>query len=633
MSRDKKIKIKSMFIFIFFVLSGIGIITKLYHLQIKDHERFDERALNQYEGKVYKYANRGNIFDRNMRPLAVNVKVKSVYAHPDKIQNHMRTAGTVSSILDLPKIEIRKKLKQKLPFVYIKRKINPDEYNKLKNKNLSGIHFSTEYKRFYPKMELASKTIGFAGMDNQGLSGIEYYFDDYLSNGGKWVRFKKDRRGRSVDLVGNETDYLPEGSNIVLTIDEVLQYHAFKAVQKKVIETKAKRGIAIVMEPNTGEVLAMAEYPSFNANLSKRYTLQQRKNRAVSDAFEPGSTFKLILASAALEEKIAQPKDIFFCEDGVFDIGGIVIHEANRKKYRWLTLTEIITKSSNIGSVKIARHLGESKFYEYIKKFGFGEITGINLPGEATGITRDLSQWKKVSLGSISIGHEISTTPLQLVTAVSAIANGGYLMKPTIVKQAVHEGKIIKSFSPEIVREVLSQKTVQAMKEILTQAVNYGTGKKASIPGYLVGGKTGTAQKIDPDTKKYSANNYVASFVGFVPVENPKLTILVMIDEPRGIHWGGIVAAPVFREIAKKALRHLNVPSEMNRIYTLPTKSNKSNKSNKGNKSNHSILNAGLMTNFFHDNINLNIRKNVDKFLSRVITGLKNHYWEKDKNA
>jgi membrane peptidoglycan carboxypeptidase len=206
-------------------------------------------------------------------------------------------------------------------------------------------------------------------------------------------------------------------------------------------------------------------------------------------------------------------------------------------------------------------------------------------------------------------------------------------MKPTIVKQAVHEGKIIKSFSPEIVREVLSQKTVQAMKEILTQAVNYGTGKKASIPGYLVGGKTGTAQKIDPDTKKYSANNYVASFVGFVPVENPKLTILVMIDEPRGIHWGGIVAAPVFREIAKKALRHLNVPSEMNRIYTLPTKSNKSNKSNKGNKSNHSILNAGLMTNFFHDNINLNIRKNVDKFLSRVITGLKNHYWEKDKNA
>ncbi len=624
MRRDKKIKIKIIFIFIFFVFSGIGIIAKLYHLQIKDHERFDERALNQYTGKVYKYSNRGNIFDRNMRPLAVNVEVKSVYAHPDKIQNRVRTAGTVSSILDLPIKEVRKKLKQKLPFVYIKRKVNPDEYIKLKNKNLSGIHFSTEYKRFYPKMELASRTIGFAGMDNQGLSGIEYYFDDYLSHGGKWVRFQKDRRGRSVDLVGNETEYLPKGSNIVLTIDEVLQYHAFKAVQKKVIETKAKRGIAIIMEPDTGEVLAMAEYPSFNANLFKRYTLQQRKNRAVADTFEPGSTFKLILASAALEEKIAQPKDIFFCEDGVFDIGGILIHEANRKKYRWLTLTEIITKSSNIGAVKIAQRLGESKFYEYIKKFGFGEMTGVSLPGEAAGIVRDPSQWTKVSIGSMSIGQEISTTPLQLVTAFSVIANGGHLMKPTIVKQAVHEGKIIKRFSPKIVRKVLSPETVQTMKKILAQAVNHGTGKNASVPGYLVGGKTGTAQKIDPYTKKYSDDNYVASFVGFVPVKNPKMTILVMIDEPRGVHWGGSVAAPVFREIAKKALRHLNVPSRRNRIYSLSTKSDKSN---------HSRLNAGLDINSLHNNINFKIRENVDKFFGRVIARFKNHYWENDKNV
>tara|TARA_B100000315_G_scaffold235312_1_gene250126 strand:+ start:5397 stop:7271 length:1875 start_codon:yes stop_codon:yes gene_type:complete len=624
LNRDKKIKIKIIFIFIFFVFSGIGIITKLYHLQIKGQGRFNERALNQYKGKVYKYTNRGNIFDRNMRPLAVNVKVKSVYAHPDKIQNHLRTARTVSSVLDLPKKEIRKKLKKKLPFVYIKRKINPDEYNKLKNKNLSGIYFSTEYKRFYPKMELASRTIGFAGMDNQGLSGIEYYFDDYLSHGGKWVRFQKDRRGRNVDLVGNETDHVPEGRNVVLTIDEVLQYHAFKAVKEKVIQKKAKRGIAIIMEPNTGEVLAMAEYPSFNANLSKRYTLQQRKNRAVSDTFEPGSTFKIILASAALEEKVALPKDIFFCEEGVFDIGGILIHEANRKKYRWLTLTEIITKSSNIGAVKIARRLGESKFYEYIKKFGFGEITGINLPGEATGIVRDPSQWTKVSIGSMSIGQEVSSTPLQLVSAVSAIANGGYLIKPTIVKQAVHEGKIIKSFSPEIVRKVLSPETVKIMKEILTRAVIYGTGKNAAIPGYSVGGKTGTAQKIDPDTKRYSANNYVASFVGFVPVENPKLTILVMIDEPRGIYWGGSVAAPVFREIAKKALRHLNVPSGMNRTFTLSTKSDKSNQGR---------LNAGLEINSVQSNINLKIRKSIDEFLGRVIAGLKNHYWEKDKNA
>jgi len=224
----------------------------------------------------------------------------------------------------------------------------------------------------------------------------------------------------------------------------------------------------------------------------------------------------------------------------------------------------------------------------------------------------------------MSIGQEISSTPLQLATAVSVIANGGYLMKPTIVKQAVHEGKIIKNFSPEIVREVLSRETVQSMKEILTQAVNYGTGKKAAIPGYLVGGKTGTAQKIDPDTKKYSANNYVASFVGFVPVENPKLTILVIIDEPRGVYWGGSVAAPVFREIAKKALRHLNVPSEMNRIYTVATKSEKRS---------HGGVNAGLEINSLHNNRNLKIRESIDKFLGRIIAGLKNHYWENDKNA
>lgn len=624
MSRDKKIKIKIIVIFVFFVFSGIGIITKLYQLQIKNHEQFDERALNQYKGKVYKYSNRGNIFDRNMRPLAINVKVKSVYAHPDKIQNYRRTAETVSSILGLPKKEIRKKLKQKSPFVYIKRKINPDEYNKLKDKNLPGIHFATEYKRFYPKMELASRTIGFSGMDNQGLSGIEYFFDDYLSQDGKWVRFQKDRRGRSIDLDGHETDSLPEGSNIILTIDEVLQYHAFKAVQEKVIQTKAKRGIAIIMEPNTGEVLAMAEYPSFNANLFKNYSSHQTKNRAISDTFEPGSTFKLVLASAALEEKVAQPKDIFFCEEGVFDIGGIVIHEANRKKYRWLTFTEIITKSSNIGAVKIAQHLGESKFYEYIKKFGFGEITGINLPGEATGIVRDPSKWTKVSIGSISIGQEISTTPLQMAAAVSVIANGGYLMKPMIVKRAVHEGKIIKSFSPKIVRKVLSPDTVQTMKEILREAVNHGTGKNAAIPGYSVGGKTGTAQKINPDTKRYSANNYVASFVGFVPVENPRFTIVVMIDEPRGVYWGGSVAAPVFRKIAKKALRYLNVPSEMNHLYAFSTNSDEGSDSE---------ANTDSKLNTSHKKNNSKIRQSIDEFFGRFFAGLRKHYLEADENV
>ena len=624
MNQEKKTKIKIILLFIFFAFVSIGIITKLYLLQIKNHDQFDQRALNQYKGQVYKYSNRGDIFDRNMLPLAINVKVKSVYAKPDKIQNHRRTAGTVSSILGLSKKEAKKKLKQQAPFVYIKRKITPNEYNKLKDKNLPGIHFSTEYKRFYPKMELGARIIGFAGIDNQGLSGIEYYFDDYLSQGGKWVRFQKDRRGRNLDLAGNNPDYFPEGSSLILTIDETLQYYAFKAVQKKVLETKAKRGISIVMDPNTGEILAMVEYPSYNANLYQKYSLQQTKNRAISDAFEPGSTFKLILASAALEEKIAQPKDIFFCENGVFDIGGIKIHEANNKKYRWLTLTEIISKSSNIGAVKIAHRLGELKFYEHIRNFGFGEKTDINLPGEATGIVREPSKWTKVSIGSISIGQEISTTPLQLVTAVSAIANGGYLMKPMITRQVIHDGKVIKRFSPEIVRKVVSPETVQSMKKILANVVEHGTGRKAAISGYTAGGKTGTAQKIDPDTKKYSSDNYVASFVGFVPVEKPRLAILVLIDEPQGLYWGGSVAAPVFREIGKKALSLLNVPSGKNRLYALSLKKDKDN---------HRRLNASLELNPAHNGVNWKIRKSIDKFLGRVIAGLKNRYWDKDKSA
>ncbi len=565
---ETKIKIIGMLAILF--LCGAGIITKLYFLQIKNHQQFDKKALNQYKGRIYENTNRGNIFDRNYRQLAINVSVKSVYANPDKIQNRESTIRTISSILSMPKKEVRKKLYKKAPFVYLKRKINPSEYKKLKSQHLPGVEFFTEYKRFYPKMELVAKTIGFAGIDNQGLSGIEYSFDEYLSEGGKWVRYQKDRHGRSVELASEDPSSFPEGSDLVLTIDEVLQYHALKAVQKKVIETGAARGLSIVMRPNTGEILALAQYPTLNANSYLRHSFQKTKNWIISDAFEPGSTFKPILASAALEEKTAQPKDIFFGENGAIEIGGVVIHEANNKKYRWLTFTEIIVKSSNIGAIKIGLDLGKEEFHKYIKKFGFGEKTGVHLPGEITGIVRKPSKWSKVSIGSISIGQEISTTPLQLITAYSAIANDGYLMKPLIVKQVIHDGKIIKKFPTKIVRKVISSDTAKTMKKILAQAIQYGTGKKGAIEGYNAGGKTGTAQKIDPETKKYSSDKFVASFVGFVPVENPELAILVIIDEPQGIYWGGSVAAPVFREIGKKALRYLKAPSNENRVYSMP---------------------------------------------------------------
>lgn len=622
MIQEKGIKIKIVSVLIFFILCGTGIIIKLYLLQVKNHQQLDEKALNQYKGRFFEYSNRGNIFDRNMRELAINVRVKSVYANPDKIQNRELTVRKVSSILGLSKKEVRKKLKQKKSFVYIKRKITPAEYKKLKQKKLPGIQFTTEYKRFYPKMELTARTIGFAGIDNQGLSGIEYSFDDYLSEGGNWVRYQKDRRGRSVELVRDDSAFFPEGSDLVLTIDEVLQYYASKAIQEKVIQTGAKRGLSIIMQPNTGEILALAEYPSYNANLHQKYSAQQSKNWGISDSFEPGSTFKIFLASAALEEKIVQPQDIFFCENGVFDIGGIVIHEANGKKYRWLTFTEIISKSSNIGAVKIGRRLGKEKFYKYIKKFGFGEKTGIDLPGEAAGLVREPSKWSTVSLGSISMGQEISLTPLQLAVAVSAIGNGGNLVKPLIVKQVIHNSRVVKNISLKIVRKVLSSETVKTMKEILAHIVEYGTGKKAAIAGYTVGGKTGTAQKIDPATKKYSSEKYVASFVGFVPIENPEITIVVIIDEPQGVYWGGSVAAPVFREIGEKALRYLKIPSKMNRVYSVPVNA-------------YNGMQRKLNTEFeFHsvsNENNSNQHQGVDKVLDRLIAGLKKYYWEADK--
>lgn len=591
-------------------------------LQIKDHYLLDEKALSQYKGRFFEHSNRGNIFDRNMRELAINIRVKSVFANPDEVQNHELTARKISSILGLPKKEVRKKLKQKKSFVYIKRKITPAEYKKLKQKKLPGIQFTTEYKRFYPKMELNARTIGFAGIDNRGLGGIEYSFDNYLSEGGNWVRYQKDRRGRSVELVRDDSAFFPEGSNLILTIDEVLQYYASKAIREKVIQTGARRGLSIIMQTNTGEILAMAEYPSYNANLYQKYSAQQSKNWGISDSFEPGSTFKIILAAAALEEKIARPQDIFFCENGVFDIGGIVIHEANGKKYRWLTFTEIISKSSNIGAVKIGRRLGKEKFYKYIKKFGFGEKTGIDLPGEATGLVREPSKWSAVSLGSISMGQELSVTPLQLAAAVSAIGNGGNLVKPLIVKQVIHNGRVIKNISPKIVRRVLSSETANTMKEILADIIDHGTGKKAAITGYTVGGKTGTAQKIDPVTKKYSSEKYVASFVGFVPLENPEITIVVIIDEPQGIYWGGSIAAPVFREIGEKALRYLKVPSKMNRVYTVPVNAYNGMKRK---------LNRELKFNSVSNENNSDRHQGVDKVLDWFIAGLKKYYWEVDK--
>jgi len=315
------------------------------------------------------------------------------------------------------------------------------------------------------------------------------------------------------------------------------------------------------MDPYTGEILAMADQPQFNPNSFGQYKERDWRNRGVTDSFEPGSTFKMILTAAAIEEKIANQNDIFFCENGEYEIGGRVIHEANDHKYKWLTLKEIVGKSSNIGVIKVAQRLGAKNFYDYILKFGIGSKTNINLPGESAGKVRDIKEWSGVSLASISFGQEVSVTPLQLITAVSAIANGGILMKPYAIKAVEKDGMLANEFKPEVVRRVISEKTSRELSEILEYTVRYGTGQKAILEGYDVAGKTGTAQKASPDKKGYSEDKFISSFIGYVPSRNPRIAILVIIDEPEGVAWGGEVAAPAFREIARQSLRYLKVPA------------------------------------------------------------------------
>ena len=355
----------------------------------------------------------------------------------------------------------------------------------------------------------------------------------------------------------------------MLTLDEVIQFIAEYHLTKQVEKYKADSGMAVVMDPNSGEIYAMANVPQFNPNNYNKFAPETRKNNIVVSSYEPGSIFKPIVAAAALDKGIAQPHDKFFCENGSFKIGGKNIGEASGHKFGSLSVQEIIAKSSNIGAIKIAQKLGKDSFYEYIRKFGFGEKANIRLPGVSSGLLGKRNNWNERSLASISFGQEIAVTPLQMVVALSAIANGGILMEPHITKALMRDGKIIKENKPKKIRRVISEKTSQQMMEILKLVVESGTGKKAAIEGFEVAGKTGTAQKYIAEIQSYSKTEFISSFIGYAPAHAPRLAILVMIDNPKGLHWGGVVAAPVFLEIAKKSLRHLNVPSSKEPVFIL----------------------------------------------------------------
>jgi cell division protein FtsI (penicillin-binding protein 3) len=560
-----RLKVVSVMLFLF----GAALISRLAYLQIIQHDILVAKSEKQYLSTVQTHFGRGVIYDRNLNELARNVEVESVYVNPSEILDPKSVARILSTTLNLNRDQVYKKISSKKHFVWIKRKGSLTEIAKLKKAGLSGVEFITEQKRFYPKRELAASVLGFVGMDNQGLAGIEHSYQSKLK--GITVRkvMERDARGKNIQLHEDLRDSNPNGYDLALTLDEVIQFTTEYHLKKQVEKFKADSGMAVVMDPYTGEIYAMANVPQFNPNLYGAFSSKVWKNKIIASSYEPGSIFKPIVAAAALDMGLSRPQDIFFCENGMLKIGKVNIGEASDHKYGWLSMRDIIAKSSNIGAIKIAQQVGKKHFYEYIRKFGFGEKSGLSLPGESAGQLKGPEKWTELSLASISFGHEIAATPLQMVSALAAIANGGNLMAPHISHALIKNGQVVKQFKPEKIRRVISEKTSRQLIEVLKSVVKTGTGKKAALEGYDVAGKTGTAQKYNMQTQSYSKTEFVSSFIGFAPADSPRLVILVMIDNPKGLHWGSVVAAPVFQQIAKKALRYLNVPSSKERVFIL----------------------------------------------------------------
>ncbi|HEB71422.1 MAG TPA: penicillin-binding protein 2 [Nitrospirae bacterium] len=560
---------------------GFGAITvRLAQLTMFSDERVAEFSAKQRFRSIKLHMPRGMIFDRNMNELAVSVKLRSVYANPRRIDDPRSTARALAKNIE-PKSHSRQnrlytKLVKKIKaskdkyFIWVKRKVSPETYARIRKEKIRGVGFVKESKRFYPKRDIAAKLIGFCGIDNQGLYGLEYYYDDVIHPVDSRSIVRKDALGRPISTPGALS--LPNVTapyDLVLTIDERVQYITEKALERQTLASRAKGGVAIVMNPNTGEILAMAEQPKFNPNNYQRYKSGSWKSQAVSQAFEPGSTFKVFVAAAALEEKEAAPTEIINCENGRYTVGGKTFREALNHRYKMLTVTDVIAKSSNIGAIKIAERLGPRRLKYYLSQFGFGARTNVDLPGESAGLLRGTKAWSRTSLPSISFGQEVAVTPIQLATGISVLANGGYLVQPRLAKALMRGGKVIRKIETKVVRKILSESTVKSITNMMTQVVESGTGRMASVPGFTVAGKTGTAQKIDPATGSYSDDKFLSSFVGFFPAEKPRLVIIVMIDEPEGVVWGGAVAGPVFAEIASRSARILRIPGSETEIYEI----------------------------------------------------------------
>jgi len=557
----KKIRLRIVAVSMFFLLLFLMIGARAFELHLTDNQKLTSLAKNQYQRKVVVAPKRGTIMDTNGDTLAIDIQVASVYASPNLIEDPKAFAHTLSPVIGMPEDKILERVDdKKKKFVWLKRRLNEEESSKVKAVKLTGMGTLPEYKRFYPNGMLGANLLGAVGYDAEALSGLEMAQDDLLKSADPPKLIEQDAKGRSYApfaLMGLEH---PNG--VVLTLDKTIQYLAERELKAATDKHKAAGGVAVVMDVHTGAILGMAVQPTFDPNDYSKYEPSSWRNRAVTDIFEPGSIFKAVTASIALETGTFDLHKTLFCENGAMKIGKYTIHDTHA--HGSLTLSDIIKYSSNICSYKLAQMVGAKRFYDMVRNFGFGQKSGVEIPGEVSGLMASKNNLGALQLGTMAFGQGISTTPIQIATAYAAVANGGFLMKPYILKE-VRDSKdvVMKSYGPQVLRRVISEETSKSVARLLQTVVEKGgTGTEAKLDEYQVAGKTGTAQKVSPGGHGYAKNKYVASFVGFAPARDPRLVVLVSIDEPKGDYYGGLVSAPAFREIMGQSLAYLKTPPD-----------------------------------------------------------------------
>jgi cell division protein FtsI (penicillin-binding protein 3) len=548
-----------------FVAAFIGfwmlvICARLVYLQFSQYDNLVNRARQQQQNSLETSPQRGELLDRQERQLARSVQTVSLFLDPDglDVPTLDQNAKQLAQSLGLKQADLSKEFREahakNKRFVWIARRLDADAANKIVALNLPGVQTQLEPKRYYPNGSLAAHVLGYVGLDGKGLGGVEQFYNAKISGEPGQLFLEKDANGKPYESY--EIASKP-GQTVVLTIDQSIQYQAEQALQAAVERSRAKSGTVIVLDPRSGEILALANAPTFDPNRVADAKPETRSNWALQNIYEPGSTFKVVAFSAALEKKLVRIDDRIDCQMGAITVAGRLVHD--HKPFGTLTIPEALAKSSNVAAIKLGMRVGDPTMYDYIRRFGFGSKTGVELPGETNGILRKVERWQPSSIGSIAIGQEVGVTPVQMVAAFGALANDGVRIAPHLIREVRDAGgNVVYRAQPEQ-RRVLSAETAIALRGMLEGVTLNGTAKKAQLDGYSAAGKTGTAQKIDPKTRSYSSTKFVGSFVGFAPVSNPQVVIIVVIDEPAGAYPGGDVAAPVFREVAEQVLPTLGV--------------------------------------------------------------------------